>query len=105
MDEMDQLLEFGLTVTQAANVLAWHEAEARKQSQVTGGVVVVRLLDYLFKGHSDASVRLRLTALAFAFKLEHLAGYTSQAEAADVLGCSQQAISAACNQARKVLEG
>jgi hypothetical protein len=105
MGVLQDLLEIGLSQDQAEDVLIWHEAESQKQAQITGGIVVIRLLDYLLNGHTDASVRLRLTALAFAYRLEHLAGYTSQREAAEDLGCTQQAISSALLQAKRAIEG
>lgn len=102
---IDELQDLGLTHGQACDVIAWHTAKTKSDRQVIGGVLVIRLLEHLLSGHTDSAVRIKLAGIAFAYKLEHLAGYDSQAEAADRLGCSQQAISDAMGKARRAMEG
>jgi hypothetical protein len=101
----DDLVDIGLTEEQIDDVWRWHQITQRRQMQIAGGIVVVRLLSYIFGGNKGASIQIRAVGLLFAFDLEHLAEYTSLQQAADVIGCSQPALTMSAKAARKAIEG
>ena len=101
----DDLADLGLTEDQIDDVWRWHRITQRRQVQTAGGVVVVRLLSYIFGGNKGASIQIREVGMLFAFDLEHLAGYTSLQQAAEAIGCSQPALTMSAKGARRALEG
>ena len=101
----DDLADLGLTEDQIDDVWRWHRITQRRQVQTAGGVVVVRLLSYIFGGNKGASIQIRAVGMLFAFDLEHLAGYTSLQQAAEAIGCSQPALTMSAKGARRALEG
>ena len=101
----DDLADLGLTEDQIDDVWRWHRITQRRQVQTAGGVVVVRLLSYIFGGNKGASIQIRAVGMLFAFDLEHLAGYTSMDQAAEAIGCSQPALTMSAKGARRALEG
>ena len=103
MSTAEMLANYGLHADAVQEIIRWHLDEVEHEARLESGALVVRLLQHLFAGHSDADVRIRLTAMAFAFQLEHLSGYRTQGDAAVALGCSQQAISSAMHAAKQAL--
>lgn len=101
----DDLADLGLTEDQIDDVWRWHRITQMRQVQTAGGVVVVRLLSYIFGGNKGASIQIRAVGMLFAFDLEHLAGYTSLQQAAEAIGCSQPALTMSAKGARRALEG
>lgn len=101
----DDLADLGLTEDQIDDVWRWHRITQRRQVQTAGGVVVVRLLSYIFGGNKGASIQIRAVGMLFAFDLEHLAGYTSMDQAAAAISCTQQALTVSAKGARRALEG
>ena len=100
---IDDLLDLGLTIDQAEDVWRWHVDMAKTEAQTAGGIVILRLLDYLLRGHRDTTLRVRAAGIAWAFGLGHLTGYDSQEECAQAEGVSQQALSRAAEQAKRRL--
>lgn len=109
MDDLDastteELLDIGLTEDQVDAVWAWHLPRCRTLVQTAGGVAVVRMLTHLFAGNRGSSIAIRAAGMLFAWRLEHLAGWTSMDQAAEELGCSQPALSRTAREARRALE-
>lgn len=103
-DTIDELLDLGLTEDQVDAVWAWHMPRCRSLVQTAGGVALVRMLTHLFGGNRGSSIAIRAAGMLFAFRLEHLAGWTSMEQAGEELGCSQPALSRTAREARAALE-
>ena len=103
-DTTDELLDLGLTEDQVDAVWAWHLPRCRALAQTAGGVALVRMLTHLFSGNRGSSIAIRAAGMLFAFRLEHLAGWSSMEQAGEELGCSQPALSRTAREARLALE-
>lgn len=99
------LAEFGLTEDQIEQVWHWHRRTCWQQAQTAGGVVIMRLLSYLLDGHCDASLRVRLAAVAYGTGLRKIMPHKSMEECAESLGISRQALESAAKQAAKAIVG
>lgn len=101
----DDLADLGLTEDQIDDVWRWHKITACRQAQTAGGIVIMRLLEWAFKGGPMKKLELRMAALAWGFGLSKATGHASQDAHAAALGVTQQTLSAAAIQARKRIEG
>lgn len=86
----DQLLEFGLTFTQAALVLEWHERTAKEDFANEFGERIAIVLRGILK---PGNARLRALALAMAAGCNVIAEARTMREAAAKEGCSVEYIS------------
>lgn len=86
-------------------VQAQVQRTVRTESQAAGGMVVVRVLDWLLGGHSDGNLRLRAYALAWAVDLGHLTGLDDWSDTAHHLGVSRQAVADSVKRAKVALFG
>lgn len=105
LQTQEELLDLGLTEDQVDEVWAWHARRCRALVQTAGGVALVRILSHLFSGNKGSSISIRAAGMLFAFRLEHLAGWSSMDEAAGELGCSQPALSRTAKEARVAIQG
>lgn len=106
-DAIDELQDLGLTLTQAADVLEWHENRLADDREALGGQVVIRLMGFVLgkPGLSRvASTRLRALGVAFAAGMNDLTGYASMTQAAEKEGCSTKALSLISAEAGEALK-
>ena len=104
-DLTDLLLDCGLNAEEVALVQAQMQRTIRAEAQAAGGMIVVRVLDWLLGGHSDANLRLRAYALAWAADLGHLTGLEHWGDTAYHLGVSRQAVADSVKRAKVALFG
>jgi hypothetical protein len=104
MNQIDDLLEMGLTLSQIEEVVLWHDARVQEKKAEWGGMIITRLLSYLLTDrHRDNTLRIRAIGLAFGWGLGGLTGHAT-AEAASIAECcSPMAISKAAKEAREAL--
>jgi len=105
-DPIDELQDLGLTLTQAADVLEWHDDRISNEREALGGQVVIRLMGFILgkPGLSRvASTRLRALGIAFAAGMNDLTGYQSMTQAAEKEGCSTKALSLISAEAGEAL--
>lgn len=101
MDQIDDLLDLGLTEFQIDDVMQWHQKEIERHKQEWGGVIINRILSFLLhKTHKTNSLRIRALGLAFGTGLGAITGHPSAEAAARSEGCSGMAISKAGKAAR-----
>ena len=94
----------GITGCQAVEVMDWHRAIVESRERTAAGVVIIRLIQYLFGGASERRMDIRAAGVLFAFGLQHAKGWRSMDDAAEELGCSQPAIVRTAKLARAALE-
>jgi hypothetical protein len=104
MDQIDELLEIGITEKQAESVLTWHKEALESEKQAWGSVIISRILSYLLcDRHKDNTLRIRAIGMAFGWGLGKLTGHPSPEAASRAEGCSSMAISKASKEAKIAL--